>query len=82
MVEVVFVLRGEEVDVEAHANRVERAILEQVRHSLRVRLAGVTCEEHQQAPRITASGPRADALQFDLAGCCQSLIDRTVAALG
>jgi hypothetical protein len=81
VVEIVFVIRGRETEIDALENRTERAALREVAHSLRVRLAGVECAVHKTGPRITASGDAVDFLAFDLAGCCQKLIDQTLAAL-
>jgi len=81
MVEIVFVIRGRETEIRELENRTERAVLEELAHSLRIRLVGVECAVHKQGPQITASGDVVDDLAFDLAGCCQKLIDRAVAAL-
>ncbi len=82
MADVEFVIRGQKVDPQRLENRVERAVLQEVEHSLRIRLTGVRCAMHDAEPRVTARGDSVDALEADLSGCCQTLIDRAVAALG
>ena len=82
MAQVKFVIGGQPVDPRRVEDRVQRAVLQQVEHSIRVRLTGVRCATHDAEPVITAIGTAVDALDFDLSGCCQELMDRTVAALG
>jgi hypothetical protein len=81
MLQVEFIIKGKKVKPEEVRNRVERAILIEVERSLRQRAGSIRCGEHDASPRINASGPTADALEFDLSACCQDAIDRTVAAL-
>ena len=39
------------------------------------------CHEHDAFPKLTATGSRVDALEFDLAGCCQDLLKKAAACL-
>lgn len=80
--EVVFVLRGKTVDLGELEDVRERAILREIERSVKNRVGSLTCSEHGAAPTLTARGSRADALEFDLTGCCQDLIEKTTAALG
>jgi len=82
MVEVVFVLRGRTIALDEVEDVRERAILKAIERSITDRVGGLRCPEHDAVPRITATGSRADALEFDLAGCCQDLLTRTAACLG
>ena len=52
-----------------------------IEKSLKDRVGGLRCSEHGTAPRVTAAGSRADALEFDLTGCCDDLLARTTACL-
>ena len=79
--EVVFVLRGEAVNLEEVENVQERAVLREIERSVRDRVGGLRCPEHGAFPKLTATGSRADALDFDLTGCCQDLIEKTTTAL-
>jgi hypothetical protein len=81
VLQIEFVLRGEKVEIAELANKAERAVLEEVARSLESRAGSLRCAEHDAGPRITVSGAKIDDLDFDLSGCCQALIDRTVAAL-
>jgi hypothetical protein len=80
--EIVFVLRGETVNLDEVEDVRERAILRQIERSIKDRIGALRCSEHGTSPKLTAKGSRADALDFDLAGCCQDLIEKTTAALG
>jgi hypothetical protein len=77
MVEVVFVIRGSNVDLDEVEDVRERAALRAIRASIRDRVGGLRCPEHDAPPRVTATGPRPDALQFDLAACCDAMLRMT-----
>lgn len=79
MVEVVFVLRGRTVAIDDVEDERERAALREIRRSIRERVGGLRCPEHDAAPRVTATGSRVDALEFDLAGCCSKMLEMTAA---
>ena len=81
MIEVVFVLRGQTVRLDEIVDVRERAVLEQIERSIVERVGALRCHEHDAFPKLTATGSRADALEFDLAGCCQDLLKRTAACL-
>jgi len=81
MIEIVFVLRGRTVSLEEVDDVRERAILQEIERSIKDRVGALRCPEHGAFPTLTAQGSRADALEFDLAGCCQDLLTRTAACL-
>jgi len=81
MIEIVFVLRGTEVAPDDVEDARERAVLKQIERSIRDRVGGLSCPEHGASPRLTATGSRADALEFELAGCCEALMERTTVSL-
>jgi hypothetical protein len=81
MIEVVFVLRGRTLGLDDVDDARERAILEQIQRSIVDRVGALRCPEHGAYPKLTATGSRADALEFDLAGCCQDLLEKTAACL-
>ena len=77
MVEVVFVLRGQNVELEEVEDVRERASLRAIRNSIRDRVGGLRCPEHDTEPRVRATGPRPDALEFDLESCCDAMLKLT-----
>jgi hypothetical protein len=81
MIEIVFVLRGRAVSLDEVEDVRERAILREIERSIRERVGALRCPEHDAFPRLTATGSRVDALEFDLAGCCQELLAKTAACL-
>jgi len=81
MIEVVFVLRGQKVDLDEVEDVRERAILRQIQRSIEERVGALRCPEHGAFPKLTATGSRADTLEFDLTGCCQDLLAKTAARL-
>ena len=81
MIEIVFVLGGQRVDLDEVEDVRERAILREIQRSIEERVGALRCTEHGAFPKLTATGSRADALEFDLAGCCQDLLAKTAARL-
>ena len=81
MIEIVFVLRGKTVDLDEVEDVRERAILREIKKSIEGRVGALRCSEHGEFPRLTATGSRVDALEFELAGCCQDLLAKTAARL-
>lgn len=81
MIEIVFVLRGRTVSLDEVEDVRERAIFQEIERSIKERVGALRCPEHGAFPRLTAKGNRADALEFDLAGCCQDLLTKTAARL-
>jgi len=81
MVEIEFVIRGQRVEIEEVEDLRERAVLKQIQQSIEERIGGTRCVKHGTMPRLTATGSRADALEFDVSGCCQDLLTKTAAAL-
>ena len=81
MIEIVFVLRGRTVNLDEIEDIRERAVLQEIERSIKERVGALRCPEHGAFPRLTATGSRADALEFDLTGCCEDLLTKTAARL-
>jgi len=81
VIEIVFVLRGRTVSLDEVEDVRERAVLREIKRSIEERVGALRCPEHGAFPRLTATGSRADALEFDLAGCCQDLLAKAAARL-
>ena len=81
MIEIVFVLRGRTVNLNEVDDVRERAVLEQIERSIVDRVGALHCPEHDAFPKLTATGNRADDLEFDLSGCCQDLLEKTATCL-
>lgn len=81
MVEIEFILRGRAMKIDEVEDLRERAVLKQIERSITERIGETRCAKHGASPRLTATGPRADALTFDVSGCCQDLLTKTAAAL-
>jgi hypothetical protein len=81
MIEIVFMLRGRTVSLDEVEDVRECAILREIERSIKERVGALRCSEHGAFPRLTASGSRADAMEFQLAGCCQDLLAKTAARL-
>lgn len=82
MIEIVFVLRGVEIAPDDVEDVRERSVLKQIEQSIRNRVGELSCREHGASPRLTATGSRADTLEFELSGCCEDVMKRTTESLG
>jgi hypothetical protein len=81
MVEIVFIFRGRSVEIDEVEDVRERAALKQIDKSIRDRVGGLCCPDHAAFPRVTATGSRVEAMEFDLTGCCDRLMKMTVSRL-
>lgn len=81
MIDIKFELGGKRVDPSRLANVLERAVLEEVSHRIIRALSSVRCPEHGGFPRVTVKGRSIDHLSFEIAGCCQAVIDAATAEL-
>jgi hypothetical protein len=81
MMKIEFVLRGRSVTLDEVEDVRARAMLREIERSIRDRVGGLRCAEHDAYPKLTATGSAPDDLEFELAGCCSDLLAKTTAAL-
>lgn len=79
--EIKFEIDGKRVDPKNIGNALEQAVLKQVSEGIVKSLSSVRCAEHNQPPRVTVKGQSLDKLSFEIAGCCQALIDTATTKL-
>jgi hypothetical protein len=81
MIDIKFEINGKRVDPSRIGDALEKAVLGKVSdHILKV-LSSVRCPEHGTSPKVTVKGRSLDNLSFEMAGCCQALIDAATAKL-
>jgi len=81
VIEVAFEIDGKPLDPDRLGDAFAKAALRHVRESLRNTLAGVRCPQHGRAPKVVCNGIRGDRLSFEVAGCCQDLVEAVAARL-
>ncbi|MCW8829329.1 MAG: hypothetical protein OQK94_09785 [Gammaproteobacteria bacterium] len=72
-----FLIGGEEINPETAEDPVQVDIMEQIMNNITVRMEGLVCPEHQQAPRFLCSGDSFDDLSIEVHGCCEQLVELT-----
>jgi hypothetical protein len=75
MLQVEFRIGGRIVEPSQSRDALERATLQAIATSLRTRVGTLPCPEHHEEVTILAKGPSANSLSFELAGCCEVVID-------
>jgi len=81
-IEITFVIRGgPPTNIDGIESTLERVLCRAATYRVQRRLGDLVCQDHQQRPRVIASGPSADHLNFSVAGCCQALVDAATAKL-
>ncbi len=74
-IEVKFKVGGREVSSHGFADAIMKSVLEQVKSNVQKKLQSARCPDHGQHPRVTVTADSLDRLEFQIAGCCQKLID-------
>lgn len=81
MSNVRFEINGRSVSPSRLQDEFEKAIYSQVRDNIAKALRGVRCSEHGEAPTVIVKGRSMSDLKFEVQGCCQDLIDRSLKQL-
>ena len=81
MIDVFFEIGGKKVKPDQVGNALEKAVFQRVTESVKEALSSVQCSEHGERPTVIVKGKTIDKISFEIRGCCQSLIDRTLKKL-
>jgi len=81
MIDVSFEFNGRKVDPNDLGNALEKAVLASVEKQIINKVGSVRCPEHGQKANIICKGRDLDNLNFEVAGCCQVLIDKVKAKI-
>lgn len=76
MLNLSLTLNGRKIRPDQLAHELQKAMYRDVSENVRRRLAALRCPEHGSSPRVMTRGQSLDRLSFELAGCCQKLIDK------
>ena len=76
MFEIKFQVGGRTVNPKNMKDALEGAILESVQSSIRKSVGSVRCSEHGASPKVLVKGRNLDSLEFEVSGCCDTLIEQ------
>ena len=82
MIDIHFEIGGRQVDPRNMHDVLEAAMLSAVQDGLRKKVGARRCPEHGQNPKLIAKGRSLDNLNFEVAGCCEKVIDEVKRKLG
>jgi hypothetical protein len=80
-VQIKFNVGGREVPLDRFTDAIMKSVPEQVKSNIQKRLENARCPDHGQHPRVTVTAHSVDHLEFQIAGCCQKMIDEVTKAL-
>jgi len=75
VIDINFEINGRKVSPRNMGNALESALLQSVQDSITRSVGSARCPEHGQRPKIKVKGRNLDSLSFEVAGCCDQLID-------
>lgn len=81
MIDVRFEVGGRRVSGDRFASEVEKAILTGVQNNIRQALRTVTCHDHGGRPSVVVKGSSLNNLTFEVHGCCEDLVKRSLEKL-
>lgn len=76
MFDIKFQIGGRTVNPKRMKDALEGAILESVQGSIKKSVGSVRCSEHGASPKVLVKGRNLDSLQFEVSGCCDTLIEQ------
>ena len=68
-------IAGQKLEPEMVVDKDERDIYFNIINYLRDSLGTVCCKQHRQTPQVVIKGKSLDALELDISGCCDSLVE-------
>jgi hypothetical protein len=71
-----FEIDGHAIDPANMEDPQESAVLESIVDSVTDRVADLRCAEHDEPPRFLLTGPSVEALQLEVLGCCDALVEQ------
>jgi hypothetical protein len=70
-----FLINGKEINPASAESPEQQDMMERVMETISARMEGVTCPDHNEAPRFLCSGESIDDLSIQIHGCCEKLVD-------
>ena len=81
MIDISFEINGKKVNPNSFGNAIEQAMLSEITNSVNKSLYSVSCPTHHQKPKVLIKGKNLNNLSFEISGCCDELIQKSVAKL-
>lgn len=82
MLNISCVINGRKVSPNNIANVLESAMLAKIIESVRNTVGSISCKEHGESPSITIEGRNLNDLNFEVSGCCETLIEEVKSRFG
>lgn len=76
MIDISFELNGRKVSPNNLNDELEKTMLNSIKESIQKSVGDLRCTEHDQQPTIKAKGRSIDALNLEVSGCCDLLINQ------
>ena len=76
MIDISFEINGKRVSPRNVGNALESATLQSVQDSVSKAIGSTRCLEHRHKPKIKVKGRNLASPNFEVSGCCDTLIDQ------
>ncbi len=81
MANITFEINGKKVNPNNVKDALEAAMLEGITAPLKKDIGSLSCSEHNLPAKITIKGRSIDTLNFEVAGCCENLVNKVKAKM-
>ncbi len=75
MFDVSFEINGRKVQPNQIGDALTKAVLSSVAGQIKEKVGSVTCPDHGKSPKIVCKGKSVEKLNFEVSGCCETLIN-------
>ena len=80
-VEVTFKILGREIPLERVGDLYLKTTLTNAAREVKKKLESLSCPDHGEFPRVEISGLAAQRLNFNVQGCCDTIVSKAQQAL-
>ncbi len=81
MLDISFQINGKSTNASSFQNELESAVYEEIKESIKQSVRLVHCSVHHEYPKIIVKGKDLNSLSIEVNGCCDTLIESTLAKL-
>ena len=81
MLDVSFQINGKKTNASSFKNELEKAVYEEIKESIEESVRLVHCSIHHEYPKLIVKGKDLNSLSVNVEGCCDTLIEATLAKL-
>ena len=81
MLDISFQINGRNVTTGSFQDVFEKAVFEEIESSIKTSVGSLRCSTHHQSPKLKVKGKDLSNLSINVEGCCEELIEKTLARL-